>query len=89
MSSNKSANKNVKKNCFVPISPVRDEVKRFSSNRSGSGDQRKPWTMFNEVERHLDQNKVSRNLSEWFKNPGKPYNSYVKKIVKERLKYDD
>ena len=53
-------------------------------------DSSKSRTRFNEVERLMDQNKVSRNLSDfWFKNNGKPYNSYVKKVVKERLKYDE
>lgn len=70
---------------FVPISPVREQVKKFGE----SGQPRPSWKMYNEVERHMNQNKVSRNLSEWFKNPEKPYYSYVHKIVQERLKYDD
>ena len=83
---------------FLPISPVRDQVKMYS--RPDSSSSRKN---FNEVERLMDQNKVSRNLSEyWFKNSdknssnkssssssSKPYNSYVKKMVKEKLKYDE
>lgn len=72
---------------FLPVSPVREQVKKYGTTVPDSG---KPRNKFNEVERLMDQNKVSRNLSEyWFKNPGKPYNSYVKKVVKERLKYDE
>ena len=71
---------------FVPISPVREQVAKFGSNRPDSA---KTKNRFNEIERLMDQNKVSRNLSDyWVKNSGKPYNSYVKKIVTERLKYD-
>ena len=79
---------NKKKTGFVPISPVRDEVKRFNTYMKTS-DYRKPWNTLNEVERHLDKNKVSRNLSEVFRNPSKPYSNYIKRVVKERLRYDD
>lgn len=75
------------KNRFLPVSPVREQVKQYGTTMPDSSKSR---TRFNEVERLMDQNKVSRNLSDfWFKNNGKPYNSYVKKVVKERLKYDE
>lgn len=75
------------KNLFLPVSPVREQVKQYGTSKSSDSSKGR---RFNEVERLMDQNKVSRNLSEyWFKNSNKPYNSYVKKVVKERLKYDE
>lgn len=83
---------------FVPISPVREQVKRFTkpepSGRTGSSSSSSSGgggggPRYNEVERLLDQNKVSRDLSEWFRNPAKANSFYVQKIIRERLRYDE
>eukprot|EP00116_Pleurobrachia_bachei_P017999 sb/3478261/ len=83
---------------FVPISPVREQVKRFTKPepRTGSSSSTGSGTgpafggpRYNEVERLLDQKKVSRDLSEWFKNPAKANSFYVQKIIRERLRYDE
>ena len=90
-----SAKKGIKLPMFVPISPVREQVKRFTKpeprtgSSSSTSSTNNAGPRYNEVERLLDQNKVSRDLSEWFKNPAKANSFYVQKVIRERLRYDE